>query len=262
MNHIKGKIIAITGASSGIGRTFACLAADHGATPVLLARTAHALQELKEDLAPKSPQTGSYRLDVTDEQQVCSVVEEIIAAYGQIDIWINNAGYGIFSAFTEADLNDFTGMMDVNYMGTVRCIKAVLPHMLRRNTGHIVNVASVAGKLPTPKSSGYSATKFAVLGFTNSLRQELNGTGVNISSVNPGPVHTAFFERADTNGEYRRNIEKFMLTPEKVAQAMLDAIETNKAEITVPRYMKLGILVHQLFPSLFNRIIVPRINKK
>ncbi|WCK55803.1 SDR family oxidoreductase [Aneurinibacillus sp. Ricciae_BoGa-3] len=259
---LKGKIIAITGASSGIGRELARMAAAEGAVPILLARTIQALEELKAELIATAPECAAYPLDVTDNEQVEDTVKQIFDTFGRIDVWVNNAGYGIFSEFTLARLEDFTDMMDVNYMGTVRCAKAVLPHMLIHNSGHIINIASVAGKIATPKSSGYSATKFAVIAFTSTLRQELAGTGVKVTAINPGPVETAFFNRADATGEYRKNIERFMLTPQQVAGAILQSVKRYRPEIILPGYMKLGVIIQQLMPGLFDRVISPRINKK
>ncbi|MED0676633.1 SDR family oxidoreductase [Aneurinibacillus thermoaerophilus] len=256
------KVIVITGASSGIGKATAILAAESGMTPVLLARSVDTLRALADNLQHSAPDVGYYRLDVTKDRQIVDIVQKIICRYGKIDIWVNNAGFGIFAPFSEAKLEDIANMMDVNYLGTVRCTKAVLPHMLGQKSGHIINVASVAGKLATPKSSGYTASKFAVVGFTESLRQELKGSGVSISLVNPGPVQTPFFERADQNGEYRRSVEAFMLPPETVAKSVLRTIHNRKAEAIIPRYMRIGVILFHLFPRFFDRVIAPRLNKK
>ncbi|WP_286885232.1 SDR family oxidoreductase [Aneurinibacillus sp. UBA3580] len=262
MTTIQNSIIVITGASSGIGLSTALLAARQGATPVLLARSKEALHALAQKIRHEAPEVGFYTCDVTNISQITTVVKEIIERYGRIDVWINNAGYGAFSLFTETALEEIEGMMDVNYFGVVRCTKVVLPHMLERRSGHIVNVASVAGKLATPKSSGYSASKFAVIGFTQSLRQELHGSGVSISAVNPGPVQTPFFDRADPSGGYRRSIEKFMVTPEAVARTILRTIHTHEAEAIIPRYMRAGVVLSHLFPRFFERVIAPLVNKK
>jgi uncharacterized protein len=259
---LKGKIIAITGASSGIGRELAAMAAAEGAVPILLARSIQALDELKEELTAHAPQCVAYPFDVTNNQQIEDTVQVITEMFGRIDVWVNNAGYGIFSEFIDAQLQDFAEMMDVNYMGTVRCTKAVLPHMLKQKSGHIINVASVAGKIATPKSSGYAATKFAVIAFTSTIRQELAGSGIKVTAINPGPVQTAFFDRADASGEYRKNVEKFMLTPQKVAGSILQSMQQYRSEVTLPGYMKLGVIIQQLMPGLFDRFISPRINKK
>jgi short-subunit dehydrogenase len=262
MTTCKGKIIAITGASSGIGRTTALLAASQGAFPILLARSTEALDTLCQEIEQQGGKACCYPFDVTDETQIETVVNDIIKRFGHIDVWVNNAGYGIFSPFVEAKIEDIAGMMDVNYMGVVRCTKAVLPYMLRRKAGHIVTVASVAGKLATPKSSGYAASKFAVIGFLNSVRQEVKGTGVSISTVNPGPVRTPFFDRADQGGTYRQSVEKFMVSPETVARTILRTIHTQEADVTIPRYMNIGVVLSHLFPRFFDRVIAPRLNKK
>ncbi|MBN6188303.1 SDR family oxidoreductase [Aneurinibacillus sp. BA2021] len=262
MASIKNKIIVITGASSGIGQATARLAAKEGAIPVLLARSAEALHALAAELKKSAPETSFYPMDVTDNNQIVDTVSAILAKYGRIDIWINNAGYGIFSPFTEASFADIEGMMNVNYFGVVRCTKAVLPHMLAQGSGHIITVASVAGKLATPKSSGYAASKFAVTGFMQSLHEEVKGSGVFVSTVNPGPVQTPFFEQADPDGSYRRSVERFMVTPEAVARAILLLYQTKKAEATIPRYMNIGVILSHAFPAFFNRMIRPRLNKK
>lgn len=262
MASLENKIIVITGASSGIGRATAQLAARSGATPVLLARSMEALRTLAEELKSYAPKTSFYVVDITDEQQIIDTTTAIIAQYGRIDIWINNAGYGVFLPFSDTSPEDIEGMMNVNYFGVVRCIRAVLPHMLTQRNGQIVTVASVAGKLATPKSSGYAASKFAVIGFMQSLREELKGSGISVSTVNPGPVRTPFFQRADPSGHYQRSIERFMVTPESVAEALLRICRTREAEITIPRYMNFGVVLSHAFPRFFDWMIRPRLNKK
>src|SRR5690606_13325587 len=106
-----------------------------------------------------------------------------------------------------------------------------------RGSGAIVNIASIAGKMATAKSAAYSATKHAVLGFTNALRQELHGTGVRVMAVNPGPVATGFFDVADPGGEYANRVSRFMVTPERVARAALDGLARGKAEVNVPSWL-------------------------
>jgi short-subunit dehydrogenase len=259
MNHFEGLVVVITGASSGIGAEIAKQCAAAGAIPVLLARSHNKLQEVSGSLP------GNYEsivMDVTQDKQVHDVILEVIERVGTIDVLINNAGYGIFEPLVEASLDHFKQMMDVNYMGTVRCTKAVLPHMLSRGRGHIINIASIAGKIGTAKSSGYSATKHAVLGFTNSLRQELAGSGVRISAVNPGPVNTGFFKIADPDGSYVKNVKWFMLTPDKVAKEVLNMIRNGRAEKDVPFVSSLGAKFFHLFPRLFEKLTYRLLNKK
>jgi hypothetical protein len=257
--NIEGKIAVITGASSGIGALMAQFLAKRGGIPILMARSKERLDETARRI--QGPH-DSFVLDVTDAGQVKATIEKVIQKYGRIDILINNAGYGVFDTFINAPLEEFESMMDVNYMGTVRTTKAVLPHMLAARSGHIVNIASMAGKIGSAKSSGYSATKHAVLGLTNCLRQELVGTGVSITAVNPGPVDTPFFDRADPTGNYVKNVKWFMLKPERVADKVLDAIERDIPEVNIPFIASFGVKTYQLFPRLFDRIAIKLLNKK
>lgn len=255
----QGKIVVITGASSGIGAMMAQTLAERGAVPILMARSE---KKLKEEAAKINGLHGVYRLDVTSGQQVAETMERVLTEHGRIDILINNAGYGVFEAFADAALSEIESMMDVNYMGTVRCTKAVLPHMLKQGSGHIVNIASMAGKIGSAKSSGYSASKHAVLGFTNCLRQELVGTGVHLTAINPGPIDTPFFDRADPTGHYVNNIKWFMLKPEQVVMKVLAAIERRTPEVNMPFMAAFGVKLYQLFPRLFDRIAFKLLNKK
>jgi uncharacterized protein len=259
MSYFHNKIAVITGASSGIGAIMAQMLAERGAIPVLMARSESKLAEVSAGLRGEH---AVYRLDVTDTDQVMAVMDKVLERYGRIDILINNAGYGVFDKFIDASLDEIEQMMDVNYMGTVRCTKAVLGRMLQRRSGHIVNIASMAGKIGSAKSTGYSATKHAVLGFTNCLRQELVGTGVGLTAVNPGPIDTPFFDIADPSGNYVKNVKWFMLKPEKVAAKVLESIERRTPEVNLPLTAAAGVKLYQLFPRLFDRISYKLLNKK
>lgn len=254
-----GTVVVITGASSGIGAAMAKEFIGRGATVVLAARSEDKLRKLSEQLGDRC---GFVTMDVGAMESVEQAVRDIVSRYGRIDIWINNAGFGVFEAFAEASLQNFAEMMEVNYMGTVRCTKAVLPHMLKAGKGHIVNVASLAGKIGSAKGSGYSATKHAVLGFTNSLRQELAGTGVSVTAVNPGPIDTPFFDRADPTGHYVQNVKWMMLKPETVAFKVAAAVEKGKKEIDMPFSGAAGVKLYQMFPRLLDGIAAKLLNKK
>ncbi|TVX98816.1 SDR family NAD(P)-dependent oxidoreductase [Cohnella terricola] len=256
---LRGKVVLITGASSGIGAKVAVLLAEKGAVPVLTARSVDKMSELAASITGEH---AIYGMDVRSDEQVERVLSQALARYGKIDVLLNNAGYGEFVPFTEAPIAHFQEMMDVNYMGTVRCTRAVLPSMLSSGQGHIVNVASMAGKMATAKSTAYSATKHAVLGFTNALRQDLRGTGVAVSAVNPGPIDTPFFNRADPGGQYVRNIGWFMMSPDKVAKAIVSVIERRRPELDLPWAASVGVKFMQLFPRIGSALFGGFTNRK
>lgn len=249
----------ITGASSGIGAWMAQELSRLGAIVILLARSKEKLQQIAALMQGKHE---CIVTDITSSDQILAATKQIIHTYGQIDILINNAGYAVFESFAEASLETLEEMMNVNYMGTVRCTKAILPYMLLANSGHIVNVASLAGKISTAKSSGYSASKHAVLGFTNSLRQELKGTSIHITAVNPGPIDTPFFEQADPSGEYVSKMKSHMLQPSQVGQAVIRAIVKRKMEINLPVLFGWAAKFIVVFPWIANKFIYRFLNNK
>lgn len=256
---LKGKIVFISGASSGIGALTAVRLSELGAIPVLTGRN---IAKLKEIAAKIKGTCTIYQMDVTNNEQVKQTVEAVINKYGKIDILLNNAGFGKFEYFIDEDVESFEEMMDTNYMGTVRCTKAVLPYMLKQGSGHIVNIASMAGKIGSAKSTGYTATKHAVLGFTNSLRMELRGQGIQVSAVNPGPIDTPFFSLADPSGSYVKNVSWFMMKPEYVVKSIIRVLERKMAEVDLPKTASIGIKLYQLFPRTADRLFGGLFNRK
>nr|WP_281350754.1 SDR family oxidoreductase [Metabacillus lacus] len=253
----------ITGASSGIGKSIAELAAQKGADLYLLARREEALQELSASLQAKyGIHCSWYTADVSDTSVLQGVLDRILADSGGIDILVNNAGFGVFRSFEEATLEEMENMFAVNVFGLVACTKGMLPSMQKKGSGHIINIASQAGKIATPKSSLYAATKHAVLGFTNSLRMEVKDAGIYVTAVNPGPIKTEFFDHADKSGQYVKNIERYMLLPQEVAQKVVNAMLTPKREINLPGWMSAGSVAYQLFPGLFERLAGRAFSKK
>ncbi|KWX84184.1 oxidoreductase [Paenibacillus riograndensis] len=256
---LQDKVVVITGASSGIGALTAQMLGKHGAIPILLARSE---DKLKDTAAGIPGVFGLYACDVTDEEQVQNTFADILSVYGRIDVLLNNAGYGRFAAFTDMESREFDDMMDVNYMGIVRCTKAVVPHMLERGSGQIVNVASMAGKIGTARSVAYTATKHAVLGFTNALRQELRRQGIIVASVNSGPVGTEFFRTADPCGSYEKSVARMMMTPEHVSKKIVKLIDKGKEEIDLPGFAAVGIRLYGLFPRLADKLTYNLMNRK
>ncbi len=253
--RLRGKNIVITGASGGIGAEIAKLCAASGANLVLLARSIDKLEQLQDELQKKHQvRVDVFQLNVADTDRVQMVFELIFAAIGHVDILVNNAGFGVFREAHETPIDEIKGMFEVNVVGLMACTSMVLPKMRKRCFGHIINIASQAGKIATPKSSVYSATKHAVLGYTNALRMELSDYNVRVTSVNPGPIATNFFNIADEKGTYVKNVQKYLLQPEFVALKVVDSMLTKTRELNLPRWMNMGSVVYVLFPRLFERL--------
>ncbi|WP_042355127.1 SDR family NAD(P)-dependent oxidoreductase [Bacillus rubiinfantis] len=260
---LNGINIVITGASGGIGAEMAKLCAARGANLVLLARSLDKLKQLETELeAQYLVSIDVFQLDISNTMQIQTVFQQISTVMERIDILVNNAGFGIFRAAHEASISEIKEMFAVNVVGLMACTSMVLPQMQARRSGQIINIASQAGKIATPKSSVYSATKHAVLGYSNALRMELYDYNIGVTTVNPGPIATNFFEIADEQGTYVKNMQRFMLQPEYVARKIVDSMLTNKREINLPRWMNLGSVAFVLFPRMFERVGRRVLNKK
>lgn len=263
VNRISGKKVVITGASSGIGTDIALEVAKGGGIPILLARRMSKLEELAMTIE-QDYKVHAYAipLDVSCEQDVARVFASIYEQIGEIDVLINNAGFALFKNAHETTTEDVRSMFEVNVFGLIACTTAVLPTMKLKNAGQIINVASIIGKIPTPKASTYAATKHAVLGFTNALRMETSDTNIQITAINPGPVKTEFFNLADESGDYTKNIQKMMLDSKTVAKKIVATIGTKKRELNLPRWMGFGGKCYAVMPTLMEKTLGKRLFQK
>ncbi|MGJ9383334.1 SDR family NAD(P)-dependent oxidoreductase [Salipaludibacillus sp. CF4.18] len=257
------ELVAISGASGGIGEEMAFEVARRGGTPILLARSEDKLKKVAEAIFDETGITVPfYKLDVSNTEDIHYTFQHIYENIGMITTLINNAGFAKFDLVEDADINDIEAMFRVNVLGTIACTKAVLPYMLEKGFGQIIFIGSQAGKLATPKSSAYSASKHAVLGFANALRMELHDKPIYVSVVNPGPVQTAFFEHADKTGQYEKSVKKFMLDPYVVAYKIVRLIDKPKRELNLPLWMGIGSKLYQLFPSLIEKVAGKQLHQK
>jgi len=182
----EGRNVIVTGASSGIGRDVATMFAREGAAVALFARRRALLYRIADEIAANDGVGIPFGCDVTDSRQVRRAVKQVQEVLGAIDVIVNSAGVMIPGRFSTSRVEDLHRMMDVNFFGAVNMAKAALPFMLNAARGNIVNIASIAGRRGGATLSGYSASKFALIGFTEALRMELFGTGVTASLVVPG----------------------------------------------------------------------------
>lgn len=263
MKNLEGKVIYITGASSGIGEATAYEAAEKGATVLLSARRQEKLRRIQkrcEQLSNKRAYV--FPLDVSDPEAIENTVRLVYQTVGKIDVLINNAGLGYTQEFLSFDMKKAETIFRVNVLGLMYLTQLIAIEMAEQETGHIFNVASMAGKIATPKSAVYSASKFAVIGFTNALRLELKPLHIRVTSVNPGPVNTAFFDTFDPTGNYVKSIRPFVLNAEQVAKKMVRAVGTNKREINLPIVMEGAARLYCLFPKIGDFLTVTLFDKK
>jgi short-subunit dehydrogenase len=235
----------VTGASSGIGAELARQAASQGSRVGLLARRATELEKLRAELGDGC---AIATADVSDRREVDTAVAQLTAELGPPDILVNNAGIGLYGAFLDADVAEIDALMRTNYLGVVHVLKAVLPGMVTRRRGHVVNVGSIAGRIGAPFEASYSASKFAVTGLSEALSVELRPFGIEVSLVNPGPVDTPFFE---TRGHrYERKHPK-PVSAARVARAVIRAVEHDTSEVCVPPILRQAVVTKTLVPPLF-----------
>ncbi len=230
VRDLRGKVVLVTGAARGMGKMHAANFCREGCRVIMTDIDEEALQKAAEELKSCGGETYAYRHDVSSRDDCFAVVKKAVAEVGPIDVLINNAGITECRPVLELSEQAIKRMMEVNYYGYVWMMQAVVPDMVRRGSGHVVNICSVAGKTGTAKMGGYCATKFANIGITDSIRMELRGSGVDFTIVNPGYVATGMFE-----GGKPPVITRWQ-DPQKVADAVLDAVKKNKAEVCVPRF--------------------------
>jgi uncharacterized protein len=249
----KNKVVLITGASSGIGEACAIEFAKNGSNVILIGRRKEKLLEVEKKISKYNVITLVYVCDVSNKLHVKEMSKQVLEKFGKIDVLVNNAGFAIYGKVIDLEIEQMESQIATNYFGMIYCIKNFLPKMLEQNSGHIVNVASVAASFGLPGLASYSASKFAMLGFSEGLQHELNGTNVHVTVVSPIMVRTNFFEHSSFD-----SMPKFSptsLSAETVAKAILKAANSSRLEIVVPSIVRGAIWTKQTFPFLVNPII-------
>ncbi|MCP4501763.1 MAG: SDR family NAD(P)-dependent oxidoreductase [Deltaproteobacteria bacterium] len=262
MKKLQGRTAVITGASSGIGRALALQLAKKGCQLALVDVDKEGLEEserLVKELVSDAL-TSLHVMSVADEAAMMALPDAVIEAHDDVHLLINNAGVAHIGNFAESDVADFRWVLEVNLMGVLYGVKAFLPHLLARESGHIVNMSSLFGVVGVPKQSAYCTSKFAVRGFSAVLWEELQGTSVDVTCVHPGGVNTGIVKNARAEDvEEKKQVAaafaKYAQSPDKVAAKIVKAIEKNKARLLVAPASSTIDRLMRVFPVWGNRIV-------
>lgn len=272
MREVKNKVVALTGAGSGIGRGLAKAFAANGCRLALSDIDEAGLDETIAML-PAGSTVHRTRLDVADRDAIYAWADAVQAYFGAVHINVNNAGVALAATVQGADDADLHWLMDINFWGVVHGTRAFLPHLRAAGEGHIVNISSVFGLVGIPTQSAYCASKFAVRGFTESLRieLELEESAISATVVHPGGIKTAIARRARSREagveammgagaeESQRDFERFFITtPEKAAATIIAGIEKNARRVLIGPDASAIMLATRLLPTAYQRVIEAR----
>lgn len=266
MKTVQGKVAAITGAGSGIGRATAKLLAQKGCHVAISDVNEKGLAETAEQCGQFGVKVLAARVDVAHRGEVEAWAAQVAREFGGVNIIINNAGVALGSTIEDMRYEDFEWLMNINFWGVVHGTKAFLPHLKAAGDGHIVNISSVFGLIGVPTQAAYNAAKFAVKGFTEALRQELEieGLPIGVTSVHPGGIKTNIARNARftvrkgwVDEESNSDFEKaFSTSPEEAAQDILQAILKNRRRQLIGADAVLIDLVQRALPTLYQSLLV------
>jgi NADP-dependent 3-hydroxy acid dehydrogenase YdfG len=255
--NLKNRVAVITGAGSGIGRATAHALARRGCHLALAdidEASANASASRAREFGVRA---SSHRLDVADRAAVAALPQAVLRAHGQVDLLMNNAGVALGGTFEQVGEDDFDWLMEINFGAVVRMTRAFLPHLHKSDDARIVNVSSIYGIITPPGQAAYSASKFAVRGFSNVLRHELEGSTVAVSVVHPGGVATSIAKNARVPSAApkeeiergRKVMEKLLrMPPEQAGEIIVRGIEKRRARILVGSDAKAAALIERLAP--------------
>ena len=254
---MKDKVVIVTGSSSGIGLAISRGFAMRGARVVIAARTVQKLEDLAHEITSGGGSCLAIQTDVTREEDCKRLVNETIRLFGRIDILVNNAGISMRARFDTLDLSVIKRLMDVNFWGTVYCTKYALPYLLQ-SRGALVGVSSAAGFHGLPGRTGYSASKYAIHGFLETLRIEYRKNGLHVMIICPGFTSSniriaALTADGSPQGESPRKEER-MMSAEKVARHLVRGIKRRKRMVVLGLEGKLSFLMKKFSPALLDRL--------
>lgn len=257
LRRLHNKVVLVVGGSAGLGRALALEAARRQALVIVASRNLARLQQVAAQCRQLSHQpAAALQLDVTDPDQVDRQLAQIRHQFGEIDVLINAAGLGLIGPVAEQTYQQMQTMVTVNLLAAMYLSRSVAKQMMAQGFGAIINIASLAGKIPTPQTAVYSATKAGLIQFSNILRMEVADYGVQVLTVNPGPVATEFFQKADPTGAFMAQVpDWFVIQPEQLATRVWDHIGYEAREINVPGYTTGLAWLYQLMPGIGDWVI-------
>jgi dehydrogenase/reductase SDR family member 7B len=259
MKNLRGKIVWITGASSGIGEEMAYAMAREGAFPVLSSRDAGKLELVRKKCLETTPECWVRPMDLLNTGSLDEIVNSVLNETGRIDVLINNAGISQRSLAIETPLEIDRTIMEINFFGMVALTKLVLPGMISNQSGHVVVISSITGKFGFPMRTAYSASKHAVQGFFEALRAELNGSNIDITIVSPGRIKTSISLNAiKADGESYNKMDRgqeYGMPAGECASRIVSAIKKNRKELLVGGKEVMMVYIRRYIPWLYHRSI-------
>ena len=260
---MKDKIVWITGASSGIGAACAEVFSSQGAKVILSARSEDKMSNVQKRLTSESK---ILPLDVTNITSLPSKCEEAISLFGHVDVLINNAGMSQRSFAEETDLSVDRKIFELNYFGNIALTKSILPHMLNRQSGNLVIISSVAGKLSSPGRSSYAASKHALHGFYDALRAETSDRGIHVNMICPGYIQTDISLHAlNAKGEKHGTMDPGQakgMSAIRCAEKIVQAVISNKPEVFIGGRETQFVKIRKFFPKVYYRMIAKMAREK
>jgi short-subunit dehydrogenase len=257
-NTLQGKVVLITGASSGFGEEAARLFAKEGCKVVLAARRLEKLQQLAAEIQNDGGEAIAIPVDINQKAEIEVMVQTALDLYQRIDILFNNAGFGAMDWFEELEPErHIQTLISVNLIGTMLVTREVLPDMLDRGSGHIINMASVAGLIASPLITSYTASKYGVRAFTDSLRREVAPFGIRVSGIYPGPAETEFGShlRKHRLRETINRIIDLRMTPAYVARRVVEIAKYPRRSLIIPWWFRIITTFDMLFPVVVDWIL-------
>ncbi|HWX55178.1 MAG TPA: SDR family NAD(P)-dependent oxidoreductase [Verrucomicrobiae bacterium] len=255
---LEGKVAVVTGASMGIGEAIARLFMNEGAKVVLCSRDLARTEAARQRIGGSKENTLSVACDVSKPDRVDALVQAAVARFGQIDIWVNNAGFGLNDALATLDMTQLRQLFDTNFFGAIECMQAVIPVMRKQKGGAIVNISSVSGHIPTLYASAYSASKFAMNAAGLAARTELKRHNINVLTVCPGYIATDFAQNMMKGRQAQRvsGSVKYAVGADVVARAALRGILKRKRQVVVPWFYWVVIKLYENLPGLVELVML------